>query len=365
MSSPLQSTSETSDPEIQFKTGIKIIITAYETQTTLLLTELSQLREDLKDKTTKLSKIEALCSSLLEEKTEYESKLTSLSTVNATLKEQLSFLQEQLYSKQKEINNNNVYDKVLSTRSQSSHILSKSKSKTNILHRNDIDDYFNFECAPISKGRTYNNTKISNTIHSNKSKHNSFTKNTNLLITNYGNDKNSDNCCRKDYLINKIHNITSPTNNTINRKTNDLITNNQIGLHNRKISLTKYRNNSFLHLQSNNKHKNLNGSIDNEFHCRKTNENNKRTIENKNEEIINIDTYNYTNINNTYIKNQNEFFKSCKHILSSEEYKEIVNIVQLFNSHQIGKDEMHQNIISVLNGGNHLTLLKEFDLLCN
>ena len=106
MSSPLQSTPETSDPENQFKTGIKIIITAYETKTTLLLSELTQLREILKDKTTKLSKIETLCSSLIEEKAEYESKLTSLSTANSTLKEQLSLLQEQLNSKQKEINNN-------------------------------------------------------------------------------------------------------------------------------------------------------------------------------------------------------------------------------------------------------------------
>ena len=143
MSSPLQSKPETPDPENQFKTGIKIIITAYETKTTLLLSELTQLREILKDKTTKLSKIETLCSSLIEEKAEYESKLTSLSTANSTLKEQLSLLQEQLNSKQKEINNNIFYDKVLSARTPSSHILSKSKSKTNILHRNDIDEYFN------------------------------------------------------------------------------------------------------------------------------------------------------------------------------------------------------------------------------
>ena len=163
MSFPLQSAPETSDPEMQFKTGIKFIITAYETKTTLLLSELSQLREALKDKTTKLSKIETLCSSLIEEKAEYESKLTSLSTVNSTLKEQLSLLQEQLNSKQKEINNN-LYDKVLYAHTPSSHILSKSKSKTNILHRNDIDEYFNVKSASISKGKTYNSNNISNTL---------------------------------------------------------------------------------------------------------------------------------------------------------------------------------------------------------
>lgn len=363
MSSPLQSAPETSDPEIQFKTGIKFIITAYETKTTLLLSELSQLREALKDKTTKLSKIETLCSSLIEEKAEYESKLTSLSTENSTLKEQLSLLQEHLNSKQKEINNN-FYDKVLSVCTPSSHILSKSKSKTNILHRNDIDEYFNVKSASISKGKTYNSNNISNTFNSNLSRHNSYTKTTNLLINNCGNGKNNND--RKDYLINKIHNVTSPNNNTINSKKSDLITKNLMSLDNRKVSLIKYTSDSFLHLQTKNKSKSLNGSLDNELHYRKINENNKHDIENKNEEI-NIN--NYTNINNnnnnTHSKNSNDFLKSWKHSLSPEEYKEIINIMHSFNSHQIEKDEMRQKISSVLNDGNHLTLLKEFDLLFN
>ena len=360
MSSPLQSAPETSDPEMQFKTGIKFIITAYETKTTLLLSELSQIHKALKDKTTKLSKIETLCSSLIEEKAEYESKLISLSTVNSTLKEQLSLLQEQLNSKQKEINNN-LYDKILYAHTPSSHILSKSKSKTNILHRNEIDEYFNVKSASISKEKTYNSNNISNTFNSNLSRYNSFTKTTNLLINNCCNGKyNND---RKDYLINKIHNVTSPNNNTINSKKSDLITKNPMTLNNRKVSLIKYTSNTFLHLQTKNKSKSLNGSLDNELHYRKTNENNKCNIENKNEEI-NIN--NYTNINNnTHSKNSNDFLKSWKHTLSPEEYKKIINIMHSFNSHQIEKDEMRQKISSVLNDGNHLTLLKEFDLLCN
>jgi hypothetical protein len=169
---------------------------------------------------------------------------------------------------------------------------------------------------------------------------------------------------REDYLINKIHNVTSPNNNTINSKKSDLITKNPMTLNNRKVSLIKYTSNSFLHLQTKNKSKSLNGSLDNELHSRKTNEKNKCNIENKNEEI-NINNYTNINNNNTHSKNSNDFLKSWKHSLSPEEYKEIINIMHSFNSHQIEKDEMRQKISSVLNDGNHLTLLKEFDLLFN
>ena len=45
--STIQLTSESSEPESQFNNGIKMIVSAYETQTTLLSNEISMLNSEL------------------------------------------------------------------------------------------------------------------------------------------------------------------------------------------------------------------------------------------------------------------------------------------------------------------------------
>lgn len=49
--STIQLTSESSEPESQFNNGIKMIVSAYETQTTLLSNEISMLNSELERKT--------------------------------------------------------------------------------------------------------------------------------------------------------------------------------------------------------------------------------------------------------------------------------------------------------------------------
>lgn len=54
--STVQLTSEASEPESQFNSGIKMIVSAYETQTSLLSNEIAVLNAELEKKTQKLQK---------------------------------------------------------------------------------------------------------------------------------------------------------------------------------------------------------------------------------------------------------------------------------------------------------------------
>ena len=107
--STIQLTTESSEPELQFNNGIKMIVSAYETQTSLLSNEISMLTAELEKKNSKITEMEELCSSLLKEKSEYESKISSLSSTNAQLTHEL----ELLIKENKELKK--VKEKILST----------------------------------------------------------------------------------------------------------------------------------------------------------------------------------------------------------------------------------------------------------
>ena len=163
--SSVQLTTESSEPEIQFNNGIRMIVSAYETQTSILSNEIEMLNVELEKKTSKISEMEELCSSLLKEKSEYESKLSSLSSTNAQLTHQLDILiRENKDLKQ-------VKEKILSTLekkdvhtpklerqySQPQSLLKKSKS----IMRNgsDFDDLFNISNPSLT---TAKKSKITN-----------------------------------------------------------------------------------------------------------------------------------------------------------------------------------------------------------
>lgn len=147
--STIQLTSESSEPESQFNNGIKMIVSAYETQTTLLSNEISMLNSELEKKNAKIAEMEELCASLLKEKSEYESKMSSLSSTNAKLSHQI----ELLLSENKDLKN--VKEQIISTieknntktlereLSQPNILLYKSKSKSNIRNGSDFDDMIN------------------------------------------------------------------------------------------------------------------------------------------------------------------------------------------------------------------------------
>ena len=147
--STVQLTSESSEPESQFNNGIKMIVSAYETQTSLLSNEISMLNSELEKKNAKIAEMEELCASLLKEKSEYESKMSSLSTANAKLTHQIELLlseNKDLKSVKEQIistiekNNTKTLERELS---QPNILLYKSKSKSNIRNGSDFDDMIN------------------------------------------------------------------------------------------------------------------------------------------------------------------------------------------------------------------------------
>lgn len=83
---------EASSPESQFSIGIKMIVSSYETQTTLLSNEISRLNEELEKRNEKIKKMDELCASLLKNKSEYESKISSLTQLNKSLQLQINSL---------------------------------------------------------------------------------------------------------------------------------------------------------------------------------------------------------------------------------------------------------------------------------
>jgi hypothetical protein len=378
MSTTIQLTTDINDPETQFNNGIKMIISAYETQTTYLSNELSQLRADLKDKNAKLSKMESLCSSLLEEKTEYEFKLSALASTNTDLKKQIASLQAQLntYLTNNDDTSNNT-NKTLSTHS---HTMFKSKSKTSILNGTNIDDYIDndytndkpsynyiqdnkdtidFSCK---SNLTYNSNSNNNSSKS-KGRHNSLSKQTRLIKGTFiGDNSNNTNNARmkykrRDYLTGSLIKSTVTSMN----KANDLLTKTQLALQNNNNMPLTERNNVMRQSSGNATHqqdeqKMLNGSVDSDNDGDSAGD------------VVTTTTHYVNNNkggNNSRRKNNNDFFKLCRDALSADEYSDMIDVIHLFNAKQIDREETYEKIVNILNNGNHMGLLREFDVLFN
>ena len=61
--------------------------------------------------------------------------------------------------------------------------------------------------------------------------------------------------------------------------------------------------------------------------------------------------------------NSNVFFKKCRRTMQSEEYNEMIEIVHMFNSKQMSKEETYKKISDILSNGQYTDLIKDFDLL--
>ena len=278
--SSVQLTTESSEPEIQFNNGIRMIVSAYETQTSILSTEIEMLNVELEKKTSKISEMEELCSSLLKEKSEYESKLSSLSSTNAQLTHQLDILiRENKDLKQ-------VKEKILSTlekkdvhtpkleRQYSQPQLLLKKSKSIMRNGSDFDDLFNISNPSLT---TAKKSKITNQSRS-------------ALYSSIKNPKN-----------------TYYTNHSM--------------LPNKTKIISQSELNSFNETSSLNSNYGYNGN------------------------------------------NSNVFFKKCRRTMQSEEYNEMIEIVHMFNSKQMSKEETYKKISDILSNGQYTDLIKDFDLL--
>ena len=278
--SSVQLTTESSEPEIQFNNGIRMIVSAYETQTSILSNEIEMLNVELEKKTSKISEMEELCSSLLKEKSEYESKLSSLSSTNAQLTHQLDILiRENKDLKQ-------VKEKILSTlekkdvhtpkleRQYSQPQLLLKKSKSIMTNGSDFDDLFNISNPSLT---TAKKSKITNQSRS-------------ALYSSIKNPKN-----------------TYYTNHSM--------------LPNKTKIISQSELNSFNETSSLNSNYGYNGN------------------------------------------NSNVFFKKCRRTMQSEEYNEMIEIVHMFNSKQMSKEETYKKISDILSNGQYTDLIKDFDLL--
>ena len=278
--SSVQLTTESSEPEIQFNNGIRMIVSAYETQTSILSNEIEMLNVELEKKTSKISEMEELCSSLLKEKSEYESKLSSLSSTNAQLTHQLDILiRENKDLKQ-------VKEKILSTlekkdvhtpkleRQYSQPQLLLKQSKSIMRNGSDFDDLFNISNPSLT---TAKKSKITNQSRS-------------ALYSSIKNPKN-----------------TYYTNHSM--------------LPNKTKIISQSELNSFNETSSLNSNYGYNGN------------------------------------------NSNVFFKKCRRTMQSEEYNEMIEIVHMFNSKQMSKEETYKKISDILSNGQYTDLIKDFDLL--
>jgi hypothetical protein len=43
----------------------------------------------------------------------------------------------------------------------------------------------------------------------------------------------------------------------------------------------------------------------------------------------------------------------------------MIDVIHLFNAKQIDREETYEKIVNILNNGNHMELLREFDVLFN
>ena len=88
-------TNESNDSDNQFNNGIKIIVSAYENNCQILSSEINRLNDELEKKNKKISELEELCSSLLNQKNSYENKITDLKNKNEKIINQMEKIKKE------------------------------------------------------------------------------------------------------------------------------------------------------------------------------------------------------------------------------------------------------------------------------
>ena len=282
-------TSQSNDSENQFNTGIKMIINAFENNCHFLSSEITRLNNELEEKNKKISELEELCSTLLNQKNSFENKIANLKNKNEKLLSQL--------------------DKV----NKENHELKRIKQT------------------------------IINTIESNKIK--TIDNRNNHSILNGGNTIDISN-----YLSNDNFNNKSTLNIYKTIKSSKCAFGNLLNL--------KKKNENINYLTEKNK------SYSVERIQSKTRTNSISEIDSISKILIKKDNEQNDNITNTNNnQNKNGFFKKCRSKMNPSHYTDLMNIVHLFNSKEITKKEMYDNIIETLKNGKYENLIDDFNNL--
>ena len=146
------SLTEQNEPEQQFNNGIKLIISAFETQSNQLSSEITSLSSELELKNTKIAELEELLSSLLQSKEEYENTIALLNEKNNSITQQMDIIMEENkeLKKVKEtilatIEKPTISGTIDYTQQQVPHYkLHKSTSKTSV-HKDKLNKEFNID----------------------------------------------------------------------------------------------------------------------------------------------------------------------------------------------------------------------------
>ena len=291
------STSQSNDSENQFNMGIKMVINAFENNCHFLSSEITRLNNELEEKNKKISELEELCSTLLNQKNSFEKKITNLKNKNEKILSQLDKVNKE-----------------------------------------------NYELKKIKQ-------TIINTIESNKIK--TMDNRNNHSLLNGGNTIDNIN-----YLSNENLNNKSTLNIYKNIKTSKCAFGNLLNLKkkNEKQNYLTEKNKSYSveRIQSRTRTNSI-SEIDSIS---------KILIKQDNEKNNNINTNNNI-INNTNNNNQikNTFFQKCRSKMNPSHYTDLMNIVHLFNSKEITKKEMYDNIIETLKNGKYENLIDDFNNL--
>ena len=324
MSITISNQTDSNDPENQFNVGIKMIISAYESQMGLLSNEISSLSAEIQSKNAKIAEMEEVFASFLKQKEDYESTINLLSDKYDTINQQFSVVLEE----NKELKK--IKETIIATIEKASNVeithnnnntLYKSKSKTNIYNRTTIDNlHSDINTKKYPRNSTNNNYELSRNnavLQANRShKHNSKT----LTCVNQFNKRD---CSCNSTITNSNtckHLTTTRTVNTSRNAYNKYIDFNYNSGNNNAVNLTD--NTSSV---SNSSNKNTN-------------------------------TTNSPSVTK-------DFFLICKSTLPPSTYNQIINIVQLFNNKQLSKEDTYTQISSLLPQASNPQLQDEFKKL--
>jgi len=326
---------DSNDIENQFNNGIKMIVNAYETQTTFLSNEVIKLSKDLEQKQNKINELQELCQTLLNQKNSYENNIKNLSTENEKIKEQLNNL----------LIENNELKRV------KQNILATIENTNNNNNNNSIQIKHNSKTLEqIYKNNSY---KILNGRNKLKEEYNNSQNNINnkSLGSNGYSERLFRTTLKKGKTPINVNNFFNQNNKFINNNNNNKLDN--ISISNEYI---KNKNNKSFSVE-----KMLNKTYYNK-HLTKQNSPNKINYVNNSfsQKNINDDNNNNDNNNNS---NETDFFKKCREIMSSTDYANMLDIVHMFNSKQINKQDTYTNILEILQKGRYNSLLEGFNNL--
>ena len=325
---------ETPDTKTQFDTGIKMIISAHETQISFLNNELFRLHSELESLHLKYTKIEDSYTSLLKEKSKIESKLSKVSSTNKNLLKQINTLTKE--NKELKLESANPLKKnqpILFTGADNNKEYPKTIQVSSYLTHRESNN---------------NNNNAQIPFPSNKKGH------CRSYSVNNSNNKNESNTTR-----------TASTRNTLIEHYTGKNSLSGVVKHSNKLAKYGYSGYSTIGYYKQGTPSNANK--------KKTHSMSKTLIEDGNCKHVN-DTNGVMKVNKSYTgglmpsgrkergfgDDNSKFFEKCRKYLSQNEYTELHNIILLYNANEISKEDMYMNVNELLLGGNYEELIEEF-----